>query len=111
LRADLFDAVEGVRNVRFNNMKNAKKAFKTIKKASEDAAGVLRDGFKEVTPSQTLNGCVFDSASDCRQLGFTDGLPVVHNDGNFPGPVLFLVYDAVSGNVSIGNFLLFPKSG
>lgn len=108
LVADLFDAVSGVRDVRFNNAREVRRSVRAVREAATSAAGVVRDGFAEVYPSSTLAGCVFDSAPDCRQLGFTDGFPTVHTGGSFPGPVLFIVYDAVSGNVSIGNFLFFP---
>ncbi|MDX1653941.1 MAG: putative Ig domain-containing protein [Candidatus Competibacteraceae bacterium] len=109
LVADLAAAVDGVRKVRFRTMKQAKAAIKTIKSAAQKTATTFKEGFKEFRPSATLNGCVFDTAPDCRQLGFSDGLPVVHKSGNFPGPVLILVYDGSSGNISIGNFLFFPK--
>jgi hypothetical protein len=111
LVADLADSVSGLRDVQFDSMQAVKKSFEAVKTAAASAATTVQDGFAETAPDQLLRGCVFDTAGDCQQLGFGDGLPVVHKSGAFPGPVLFIVYDAASANVSIGNFLFVPKSG
>jgi hypothetical protein len=111
LVADLADSVSGLRDVQFDSMHAVKKSFEAVKTAAASAATTVQDGFAETAPDQLLRGCVFDTAGDCQQLGFGDGLPVVHKSGAFPGPVLFIVYDAASANVSIGNFLFVPKSG
>ena len=109
--ADLAEQINQVRGVRFNNMKQVKESIKTVKSAAEGAAATLRAQFKQVVPDETLLGCVFTSTPGCRQLGFGSGLPVVHASGSFPAPVLILVYDAISGQVSVGSFLFFPEAG
>lgn len=69
----------------------------------------LKDGVASGLPDDMLKGCVFDNSLLCQQMGFSAGFPSVHQNGAFPGPVLFLVYDASSGKTSIANFLFMPR--
>ena len=107
--SDIAEAVNGVLGARFTDMKSAASAFKSLRGAAKSAEDA-KNGVKELTASATLNGCVFDNESGCRQVVFGDGLPSVHRSGNFPGPVLLVVYDTTTGDISIGNFLFFPKA-
>ena len=109
LVADLATTLNGIRGVRFNSPKAVKDSFKKIKSTAQKAQATLQAEFKQVTPDGLAQGCIFASDPVCQQLLFESGLPVVHTTGGFPGPVLIVVYDAVSGTVALENFLFFPK--
>ena len=109
LATDLYSALSGVLNVSFSSPKEAINALNTIRDAVDNANAALQQGYKEPVPTGVIRGCLFDNATDCNELLFENGLPAVHHDGSFPGPVLFIVYDVVSGQISIGNYLFFPK--
>jgi hypothetical protein len=109
LVADIASALNGVRGVSFKSRKAMKQSVKKVKSAAEGAVAALKAQFKQLTPDQLLPGCVFTTLPGCQQLGFGDGLPVVHTDGAFPAPVLILVHDVVGGNISVGSFLFFPN--
>jgi hypothetical protein len=109
LVAKIFDAIKGVKDVRFSSMKEAHKAVKTIKSAVAGVSAALKEQYKIVYPDQLMTGCVFIGAPNCQQLGFSAGLPVVHTSGGFPAPVLLIVHDTVGGNMSVGSFLFFPN--
>lgn len=109
LVSDIASAVSGVAGVRFNSRKAVKESVKRVRSAAEGATAAPRAQFKQTTPDQLLNGCVFSTVPGCQQLGFSQGLPVVHTDGGFPAPVLLIVHDVVGGNVSVGSFLFYPN--
>lgn len=107
LLSDLANALSGISGVTFNSVKQAKKSLKTVKKTGEDAVAVLQSGFKQITPHESMRGCIFSGLSSCRQIAVSDGIPSVYTDGKFPAPVLMIQYNAVQGTMSIGNFLFF----
>ena len=109
LLGDLSDALSGVQGVQFTTLRDTVESIQQIKNAAEEANEAVQNGYAEFNADSVLDGCVFDNSATCRQLGFSAGIPVVHTSGSFPGPVLLIVYDAVSGQISLGNFLFFPN--
>lgn len=94
----------------------AKSRIQSLKAAGKAVAGfgglikALSGGVASGLPDQTLSDCVFDNHPACQQLVFSNGFPSVHQKFPFPGPVLFVIYDATTGKISVGNFLFMPKA-
>ncbi|PIE38478.1 MAG: hypothetical protein CSA53_04185 [Gammaproteobacteria bacterium] len=112
LLADLAEVLNSISDLQFTSMAAAADSFASVREAAETAQETLGDGFAVAYPEWVENGCALDTVNpECQQLLFGEGLPSVHKDGSFPGPVFIVVQDAVSGQISIGNFLFMPSDG
>lgn len=109
LLADLAAALNNL-SVSFSSVRAAKESFDNIRETADMAQDAVNRNFRQLTPDETANGCVFSVVPGCRQMGFSQGLPTVYTEGSFPAPVLLLHYNAATAKVSIGNFLFFPLS-
>ena len=101
-------AISGL-NVSFGSLRELREAYENVRDTAQAAQNEVMQNFAQLTPDQSVNGCVFSNVSGCRQLGFSNGMPTVYVEGTFPAPVLVLVYNAVTGELSIDNYLFFSR--
>jgi beta-lactam-binding protein with PASTA domain len=109
LISDLGSVINQIRGLNFSSMRQSIESFKRVKETADQAEQTLLDGFKTAHPVWVENGCIFTTEPECQQLLFDAGLPIVHADGQFPAPVLIVLQDTVSSQISIGTFLFFPN--
>ena len=76
--------------------------------AYSEALALFENGAPVIDADQVFRGCLLTLDPECRQLVFGEGFPVVHSQGVFPAPVIFIVYDLATGSYfsDIENF--FP---
>lgn len=108
LLADVQAALSGL-GVSFGNLREVREAYENVRDTAQAARDALSQNYTQLIPDQSVNGCVFSGVIGCRQLGFSDGIPSVYGTGQFPAPVLMLVYNAVTGEISLGNYLFFSR--
>jgi hypothetical protein len=101
--------INQIRGLNFSSMRQSIESFKRVKETADQAEQTLQAGFKTAHPVWVENGCIFTTEPECQQLLFDAGLPIVHADGQFPAPVLIVLQDSVSSQISIGTFLFFPN--
>ncbi|MEW8349262.1 MAG: putative Ig domain-containing protein [Candidatus Thiodiazotropha taylori] len=109
LISDLTEVINQIRGLNFSSMRESIESFKKVKETADQAEQTLQAGFKTAHPVWVQNGCIFTTQPECQQLLFDAGLPIVHADGQFPAPVLIVLQDSVSSQISIGTFLFFPN--
>ncbi len=108
LLADVQAALNGL-NVSFGSLREVREAYENVRDTAQAARDAVAQNYQQLTPDQSVNGCVFSTVPGCRQLGISNGIPTVSTEGAFPAPVLILAYNATTGELSIGNFLFYSR--